>query len=155
MTLIQWTPAMSVGMTELDDDHKQLINVINHLAESAGDQSRAAVVRQCLMALRRYAERHFAREEKVLTVCDFPGLDVQRSEHRDFIDRVRKVTQQFDAEPEGAASVVGDELLNFVKNWLYHHILIEDMAYRPFVENNAEAKLAAKNFQATEIWWSR
>ena len=26
MTLIHWTPAMSVGMTELDDNHKQLIN---------------------------------------------------------------------------------------------------------------------------------
>ena len=155
MTLIHWTPAMSVGMTELDDDHKQLIKVINQLAESARDQMRSDLVRQCLMALRRYAERHFAREEKVLIACDFPGLDVQRSEHRDFIERVREVTKQFDAEPEGASSVVGEELLSFLKTWLSHHILIEDMAYRPFVENSAEAKLAAKNFQATEIWWSR
>ena len=155
MTLIQWTPAMSVGMAELDDDHKQLIQVINQLAESAGDRTRSAIVRQCLMALRRYAERHFAREEKVLTVCDFPGLDVQRSEHGDFIERLRKVTEHFDAEPEGAASVVNEELLSFLKSWWNHHILIEDMAYRPFVENSAEAKKAAKNFQATEIWWSR
>ena len=155
MTLIHWTPAMSVGMTELDDDHKQLIRVINQLAEHAGDQTRSDVVRQCLMALRRYAERHFAREEKVLTTCNFLGLEVQRSEHRDFIDRVRKVTEQFDAEPEDVASVVNEELLSFLKSWWNHHILIEDMAYRPFVENSAEANKAAKNFQATEIWWSR
>lgn len=155
MTLISWSSEMSVGMTELDDDHRQLIQVINRLADNAGDQARSEVVRQCLMALRRYAERHFAREEKVLVACEFPGIDVQRSEHRDFIERVRTVTAGFDAEPEGDVGVVSEELLNFLKNWLNHHILIEDMAYRPFVENSAEAKQAAKQFQATEVWWSR
>ena len=48
MTPIEWTPAMSVGMAELDDDHKQLIQVINQLAENASDQTRSNLARQCL-----------------------------------------------------------------------------------------------------------
>ena len=31
MPPIQWTTAMSVGLQELDDDHKVLIDVINRL----------------------------------------------------------------------------------------------------------------------------
>jgi hemerythrin len=154
MALIQWSGAMSVGLKELDEDHKQLIKVINQLAENV-ERARPDVVRQCLMTLRRYAEFHFAREESVMTACDFPGIDVQRNEHGEFIARIREATAQFDEDPEQASKGVGGELLVFLKEWLSHHILIEDMAYRPFVEHSAEAQEAARSFQAAEVWWSR
>ena len=154
MSPIQWTPAMSVGLRELDDDHKLLIDVINRLEASTENGGKREVARNCLMSLRRYAEFHFAREEKVMTACEFPGIGVQKQEHRDFIERIREVTGRFDADPEDSARVVNTELLDYLKNWLSHHILIEDMAYRPFVERNAIAKQAAKSFKASEIWWS-
>ena len=50
MPLMQWTPAMSVGLDELDNDHKVLIKVINDLDANAGNESRRDVVRQCLIA---------------------------------------------------------------------------------------------------------
>ena len=154
MPPIQWTTAMSVGMQELDDDHKVLIDVINRLETNAGEGAQPDVARSSLMSLRRYAEFHFAREEKVMTVCEFPGIGVQKSEHHDFIERIREVTGRFDADPESAAQVVNTELLDYLKSWLSHHILIEDMAYRPYGERNAAAKQAAKSFRASEVWWS-
>jgi len=154
MPPIQWTPAMSVGMQELDDDHKVLIDVINRLETNAAEGAQPEVARSSLMSLRRYAEFHFAREEKVMTACEFPGIGVQKSEHHDFIERIREVTGRFDTDPESAAQVVNKELLDYLKSWLSHHILIEDMAYRPFVERSAAAKQAAKSFRAAEVWWS-
>ena len=35
MVLMQWTPAMSVGLVELDQDHKRLIDIINRPKGSA------------------------------------------------------------------------------------------------------------------------
>ena len=154
MPPIQWTPAMSVGLQELDDDHKVLIDVINRLETSTEAGAQPEVARSCLMSLRRYAEFHFAREEKVMTACDFPGIAVQKSEHHDFIEQVRKVTGRLDDNLEDSAQVANRELLDYLKSWLSHHILIEDMAYRPFVERNAAAKQAAKSFKASEVWWS-
>lgn len=155
MAVIQWTEAMSVGLTELDEDHKLLIKVINQLEANAKDDARHDVVRQCLMELQRYAEFHFAREERVMTACKFPGIGVQKDEHRDFIDRVRDAMARFDSDSDAFASVINDELFSYLKEWLSHHILIEDMAYRPFVERNAAAKEAAKTFRAAEISWRR
>ncbi|MDH3596538.1 MAG: bacteriohemerythrin [Rhodospirillales bacterium] len=155
MPLMQWTEAMSVGLEELDDDHKVLIKVINDLAANAGDAARRDVVRQCLLSLRRYAEFHFAREEKVMSACKYPGLDSQKNEHRDFVKRIQEVTSRFDEDTTGSVEVVNEALLNFLKEWLNHHILIEDMAYRPHVERSAEAKQAAKAFKASEVWWSQ
>jgi hemerythrin-like metal-binding protein len=154
MALIQWTAKMSVGLEELDEDHKLLIKVINQLDENARDAGRQEVVRQCLMALRRYAEHHFGREEKVLSACDFPGIEVQKDEHRRFIERIRAATANFDEDPQAATKLVNEELLDFLGNWLNHHILIEDMAYRPFVEKSAAAKEAARRFRAVEVSWS-
>lgn len=154
MPLIRWTTEMSVGLTELDDDHRTLIKIINHLNDNVGESMQLETVRQCLVALRRYAEFHFAREERVMTACNFPGIDVQRAEHGDFIKRIQKVTKRFDANPEAASSVVNAELLSFLREWFNHHILIEDMAYRPYVENSTEAKSAAKRFKGVEVSWS-
>lgn len=155
MPFMQWTVAMSVGVPELDADHQVLIKIINELEANAEDQTRQSVVRQALYALLRYAEYHFGREEKVLAACNYLGLDEHKKEHRAFIQKMRGTADRFDADPEREADVISKELLTFLKDWLNHHILIEDMAYRPLAESNIEAKKAAKSFSATEIWWSR
>ena len=153
--MIEWTDDMSVGLLELDDDHKLIIEAINQLDASVGDAAQQNVVRQHLMRLRRYAEVHFAREKNVLTACAFPALEVQKKENQDFVKCIQEATQCFDAKPAESAEIVSRELLGFLRDWLRHHILIEDMAYRPYVEHSGAAKQAARSFKATEIWWSQ
>ncbi len=155
MPLIEWTDDMSVGLPELDEDHKLIIEAINQLDASVGDAAQQDVVRRHLMRLRRYAEVHFAREENVLIACAFPVLEVQKKEQQDFVKCIQEATQRFDAKPAESAEIISQELLGFLTDWLRHHILIEDMAYRPYVERNPEARKASKSFKATEIWWSQ
>jgi hemerythrin len=155
MALMQWSERMSVGVPELDADHKELIKVINQLDADAEDETRLSAVRQSLFALLRYAEYHFAREEKVMAACQYPELREHKLEHRDFVDRINQLHRRFDDDPEAAAEVVNRSLLEFLQDWLNHHILIEDMAYRPHVEQSPAARQAAKSFKATEVWWSR
>ena len=154
MVVMQWNEKMSVGVPEIDGDHRQLIRVINQLGANYDDDTRRDSLRQSLIALRRYAEFHFAREEKVMTACGYPGLDAHRQEHRNFVARIQELNKLFDEGPERSAEVVNDALLIFLKDWLNHHILIEDKAYQPFVQNNREARETAKSFKAAEIWWT-
>ena len=153
MTYMTWTDKMSVGVPELDEDHKGLIHIINQLAENAGEETRYSVVRQCIFALMRYAETHFAREEQVMASCGFPGLEVHQGEHHTFLADIKAAATRFEEQPDKLAAMVNDELLSYLKNWLNHHILIEDMAYRPFAERNlADARRAAQTFRASEVW---
>lgn len=155
MAVLQWTEGMSVGVPELDADHKELIKIINQLAESSEDAARATAIRQCLFALLRYAEYHFAREEKVLAACHYPEVREHKLEHRDFVAQVNELHRRFDENPDDALAVVNDDLLGFLRDWLNHHILIEDMAYRTHAERNPAAREAARSFKAAEVWWSR
>jgi hemerythrin-like metal-binding protein len=154
MPLMQWSEEMSVGIDELDEDHKQLIAIINRLAENRGKASRVGVVRQCLLALRRYAELHFAREERVMRACDYPMLSGHSATHKAFVARVREVNARFEAAPEAEARAIDKDLLDYLTQWLKNHILHEDMAYRPYAEGNPRAREAARSFQGVEVWWS-
>ncbi|MCG8594156.1 MAG: bacteriohemerythrin [Kiloniellales bacterium] len=149
MAFMEWTPEMSVGLAELDDDHKMLVRVINQLATNTGQ---AGALRQCIFALMRYAEFHFAREEHVMQACGFTALPEHKLEHEDFTAQIQALAKRFEEDPEAAAPEINEKLLDYLKNWLTHHILIVDMAYRPLVEDKPEARRAAQAFKAAELW---
>ena len=152
---IHWTEAMSVGVPELDDDHKELMRIINQLAENAGDRAGEENLRQCIRALMRYAEVHFGREERVMAVCAFPALAHHQEEHRAFVNEMQALSGRFENDPEGLSTYITDELTAYLITWLRHHIMIEDKAYRSFAEHKlAEAREAARSFRHSQVWFS-
>ena len=143
MAVMRWTVAMSVGVPELDDDHQGLIEIINALAGQAGGEAEYAAVHDSLKAMQRYALVHFDREEKVMRACGFPHMDVHQGEHREFTLAMQGILARFGRDPVGMAASVADEAFEFLKSWLTHHILLEDMAYKPYVEQRLEEARAA------------
>jgi hemerythrin-like metal-binding protein len=151
MPKLEWSKRLSVGVEELDDDHKGLIRIINTLREGSEAEAEAKKIDRCLVALVRYAETHFAREERVLRACGYAELPEHHQEHQDFIDRLTGVAREFRSDPEGTSSFIREELQGFLEDWLIKHILIIDMEYKPLVENKAEARQAARSLLGSEI----
>ena len=127
---------MAGGASSGDDD--ELITAINVLSMDTGRVEKTAAVRQCLIRLQRYAEFHFAREERVMAVCGYPEVKGHAEEHQDFIQQIQAVTRQFEVNPEEYSEQVSKDLHDYLKTWLAHHILIVDMAYRPIVEKRRD-----------------
>ena len=128
--------------------------MINDLAENSGTGGQVDVLRQSLRSLLRYAEFHFAREEGVMRACGYEALAAHQGEHRGFTDKMTALSHSFDKDPASAAAKINDELLDYLKSWLIHHIMTIDMSYKPLVENNRKAEEAARRFKASETWWS-
>ena len=80
MAFMQWTSQMSVGLDQLDEDHRHLIKIINDLADASGAAGEIDALRQSLQSLLRYAEFHFAREEGVMRACGYHTLQVHQDE---------------------------------------------------------------------------
>lgn len=141
MAFITWNESLSVGVPLVDDDHKILIELINQLEDGVGDNEETAVLGTVLDALIDYTVYHFAREEKVMEACGFPEMNDHVGEHRDLTSRVRGIQRRF---RDGDHDALGKETLDFLKDWLTHHILKSDMAYRRFAEDNEAAVEAAE-----------
>ncbi|MEJ2120106.1 MAG: bacteriohemerythrin [Alphaproteobacteria bacterium] len=143
MAFFTWSQDMSVGVDLIDSDHQALIGLINELHDALKDEGSAALPADTFDRLIEYVERHFVREEAVMQACDYPNERPHRVQHDRFTHEISTIRARYFKDD---ASEAADELLNFLKTWLRHHILVEDMAYRSYVEGNAEAIDVADNF---------
>jgi hemerythrin len=85
MRTIEWQDDYTVGVKELDDQHRNLLNTINTLIKEQEDKYEAAIFSPALSSLIHYAYTHFATEERYLLQVHFPNLKQHVLEHIDFI----------------------------------------------------------------------
>lgn len=135
MSAFAWTEAMSVGVPALDADHRCLVRIINLLEEAGPGDSR--LIETVINTLGSYCQYHFAREEQVMSACSFPALAFHRHEHEGFCRAIA------DINARKADAATAEELLDFLKAWLLHHILIQDMAYKPYVADAPDVELSS------------
>ena len=143
MPFYAWSESMSVGVALLDSDHKALIETINRLHDAVEDGDEPGILDGIFDSLVAYVEHHFAREERIMEVCGYPAAAEHAAEHLRFVQDMRYTRDRYF---RGEEAGIGRELLDYLKGWLTHHILVEDMAYRPYTEGNPSTDRVAETF---------
>ena len=129
MEPVQWTEKFSVGVKELDQQHQQLIKMLNRLISTREtSDTHSETISDILLAMTRYAQGHFKTEENLMKTYGYPGLEKQKQQHRAF----RKKTVDLSTATTLGIDAVPEALLAYLFDWLTHHILDEDMKYKPF-----------------------
>jgi hemerythrin len=131
MSGFEWKESFSVGCDIIDADHKILISLINQLDDAMETGQARDVVASVLNVLIEYTETHFGREEKLMEISGYPGIEAHKTEHARLTAQVRDIRDRFQ---RGERRVVDEELMSFLKTWLSGHILGIDMQYRPYIE---------------------
>jgi len=126
MAYFKWDEKYSVGVPSIDRQHQDLIDYINKLqVELASPEPDALMIELILNGLIGYTNTHFKYEEMLFSMYRYPETEQHKAAHSRLIDSVVDFKQRYESgEPR-----VGEDLLFFLKSWLYHHILKEDMAY--------------------------
>ena len=138
MVFFEWDPSFSVGIAEIDQQHKKIVDFINQLNElilPAGKQdalrskmkelsAQASVIAEMV----EYSSNHFSIEEKFMRQYTYPDYEKHKKEHDYFIAKVQTFKSDFD-KGKGALS---NEVMQFLKMWLRNHILKTDKEYEPF-----------------------
>jgi hemerythrin-like metal-binding protein len=129
MPLIRWDESLSVGIAEIDDQHKRLVNMINELYDAMLQKKGKAVLSQIIKEMAEYAAVHFATEERYFVRYFYPETDSHRKEHREFKKKVEELRARFEADEIGIAG----EVIDFLSTWLKAHIKGSDKRYGPFL----------------------
>ena len=130
MKKIVWKDEFSVGVEALDQQHQQIIKIINSLADQPRFFLRFQNVSSALMELTTYVSEHFLLEEQLLKENGYPDLLSHSKKH---IDYSEKITDLCRSSLQGKREVPY-ELLEFLCDWWTNHILQEDMQYKAFFE---------------------
>lgn len=130
MALIQWNDSLSVDIVEIDRQHRKLIALINELGDAMRQGQGRTVVGKIISGLRSYTETHFKTEENYFKAFGYPETAGHVKEHAAFVVKVTEFQNGFD-KGDLALSV---EVMNFLSEWLRHHIKGEDGKYSPFLK---------------------
>ncbi len=125
-----WSEDFSVGVHRFDEQHKQLIGMLNQLIRDPSATTNSETVSEILARMTDYAQEHFKAEEDLMLEHDYPGYREHRSHHQAFLHQV----VQFSAATNRGDEMIPQKLFDFLKDWLATHVLEEDMAYRDFFQ---------------------
>ncbi len=123
--IFPWHEKYSVGIPEIDTQHKGLIRLINdlHAAMATGQGKQA--VGKIVDDLVRYTEVHFRSEEELLRQKKYSKFAVHQAEHKRLTAQVIGLREKY----HGGTLALTLEVMQFLKNWLADHIMGHDHQY--------------------------
>ena len=120
---IVWGDVLSIGVDEIDEDHKKLVSIFNVLNHAVKEGDSAEYLAAVLEELINCTVWHFSHEERLMLKYDYKDIDHHKTEHRELIDSVKKLQQEITESDKPVA----DEQIEFLERWLTEHILNMDM----------------------------
>jgi hemerythrin len=131
MAFYEWTERLSVGISSIDRQHKTLIGYINTLAEAVQSNNNTSqiVIGVVLGNLVSYTKMHFIYEEMLFDRYGYREEKEHKRLHKKLTAQVDEYYTRFKRGDSGFSA----DLLEFLMEWLNHHIMIEDVAYSDFL----------------------
>ena len=119
---MEWKKEYSVGIHEIDEQHKTLTECISSIEHAAVQYDRQAAD-TALVRLADLAQAHFTLEESLMRIHDYPRLEEHADEHKQFSVAIRGLQDHF-----LTANVFHDRI-HFLHEWWDEHIQKHDKPY--------------------------
>jgi hemerythrin-like metal-binding protein len=123
-----WHDNWLIGIDELDADHKEIVRLINRLA----DPSEKIPVLQRLENLAAHMRAHFEREERFLDRIQYPERTAHANEH--IMEMAEFTLLKRDLIASGAAAMDAASLEG-IKTWFFNHAVAQDRLFADYFRN--------------------
>ncbi len=148
---IEWSDALSVGVDEIDEQHKGLANMVNELNVAIEGGWGREARDQIIVRLVEYTRVHFATEESLMSISNYPDLKKHKQQHEHLIDIVKTYIAKYQEDP----SASNYDLLFFLKKWLVEHIMKDDKAMGEYLVKAGSVKVKSRNKGSWFSWLSK
>ncbi|MCB1918799.1 MAG: hemerythrin family protein [Candidatus Competibacteraceae bacterium] len=147
---VEWSDELSVGIEEIDAQHKVLVDLLNEIHEAIQQGRTVQTTKGIIDRLGEYTRVHFAVEESLMRILHYPDYERHKEEHDKLIAQLADVHAKW----EKGKGAVGIELTHFLKNWLAEHIMEGDKRYTAhFLAQGIRPELS-KGSWAKRFWRS-
>ena len=128
--MVSWNKSLSVGIEEIDDQHKYFIGLVNKADSLIRDGVTKEEQLKVAKELGAYAQKHFETEEKYMQKMNYPFLEEHKAEHRKLVLEAEAFYLEISLGQKNIA-----ELCIFLWKWLENHLKTHDMKYAEFFKN--------------------
>ncbi len=117
---VEWSGNLSMGVDEIDSQHKSLFKILNDLIEAMEDKKGADEIETVVEFLDSYVIMHFGTEEAYMKKFDYPGYEQHLEQHKVFISSLEGLKMMY--EENGVTSALLILLQSKLCNWILNHI---------------------------------
>jgi hemerythrin len=114
------------GIQSIDDEHQKLFEIADRAYETLMDEfipDKYDYIVEILSELTEYASTHFQHEEEYMMSIRYKKLISHKVEHVEFMEKISSYDLS-EVDERQKDVILG--LLEFLNDWLIHHILEND-----------------------------
>ena len=123
MKELVWDDLLSVGVDEVDDDHRKLVDLFNMLNHAVSEGDTPEYIEAVLEELINCTVWHFSHEERLMMKYGYDGIEEHKAVHQELIKGAKELQQKILQK----GNLVASEDIEFLEHWLTEHILTSDM----------------------------
>ena len=127
---MQWDPALECGVELIDNEHKELFNMVGSLMKESSKEMSG----ETLDFLDEYTAKHFAHEEELMRQCNYPYAVEHKELHDKFINALNNLKEKF--EKNDGNQAVRTEIYHAAMSWLFNHIKVIDQRFTDYYKAN-------------------
>jgi hemerythrin-like metal-binding protein len=120
---IVWSKILSIGVEEVDEDHRKLVSIFNTLNHAVGEGESPEYLAATLEELINCTVWHFSHEERLMLKHQYKDMEVHKAEHRELIETAKELQQEL---LQGSVPMA-ERHIEILERWLTEHILTADM----------------------------
>jgi diguanylate cyclase (GGDEF)-like protein/hemerythrin-like metal-binding protein len=123
---LAFSNAHLVGVQEIDDQHRQLVQMVNRINQSIVKKFEATLIEAAFQELLDFTRLHFATEQRLMLKHGYAESDAHQHEHTQLLHKLGDLATQADQ---------GNDLLilQTIKDWLVSHIQHADKPLGAFL----------------------
>ena len=131
MSVIRWSESLETDIPNIDQQHKQLVVMINKVSEAMMNSKGNEILIDILTELAQYTKNHFKYEEQYMAKINYPKL----KEHKEVHDLITKQVGELYEKVKEGKFVSSVQISNMLKDWISGHILKVDMHYAKYLKH--------------------
>jgi hemerythrin len=133
MPLVTWTEELAVGVSGIDEQHRQLFDHINRFYSAFANEVQRPDVGALLDAMLAYTQYHFGNEEALMRRHGYPDMLEHLAQHEVFV----KKTWEFSDRLRSGRPLIATQVTNYLRDWITSHILAVDTKLGRFLAAQA------------------
>jgi len=136
--LITWSNRFACGIKKIDDQHKELVMLVNemfnHVTGNSVQENEYffSVIKKAI----EYVKIHFATEEKIMLAAKYEGYLEHKKKHDSFVLTVARNVQDYRYGKRFTLL----SFTRFLKDWVLTHIALMDKQYFDYLRAIATRK---------------
>jgi hemerythrin len=135
---IEWQEELATGLEHVDAQHKGIFERFAAFSAACTTGSAKEELVNLTGFLEQYTRNHFKDEEASMREAEYPGLSIQKENHKMFLDDLAELRCRIDENDPDMAEVLGMKRL--LIRWLIQHIKHLDMAFADYLKVNVATR---------------